>query len=235
MAPNSSVRFNKIISDVDITSTYNGGDDTDLGGIVGRLDNDGGIYAFLYDCAFTGNLTAGKKRVGGLIGCSNSTTSATSSTQNNVVYIYNSYVSGSITTVDGDNVSNIIAGWGGCAHLSNVYYKAGKLPGLTNAATFTDTQQQSGELCYKLNGTRTTPVWYQDIAADAYPVFSGKKVYFNAALIPSYYNDELTGIRKLKADITPSDGTCFDLQGRRVSRLLKGHLYILNGRKVLFH
>lgn len=234
VAPNSSVRFNKIISDVDITSTYSSAGDTDLGGIVGRLDNDGGIYAFLYDCAFTGSMTAANKRVGGLIGCSNSTTSATSSTQNNVVYIYNSYVSGSITTVDGDDVSNIIAGWGGCAHLSNVYYKTGKLSGLTNATTFTDAQQQSGELCYKLNGTRTTPVWFQDLAADAYPVFSGKTVYYNATLNPSYYNDEPTGIHRLNADNVLSDGIYFDLQGRRVNHPLKGNLYILNGRKVLF-
>ena len=105
----------------------------------------------------------------------------------------------------------------------------------------TDAQLASGEVCFKLNSgivgdggqSQNVSVWFQTLAADAYPVLEKDhlKVWFYDG---AYTNNDPDGIREVEAGRPAlSDGqSIYNLAGQRLEKLQKG-LNIVGGKKIL--
>ena len=164
----------KCISDVTINSSVIG--DGTHGGLLGTCE-EGKIY--IQNCGFTGAMNGENTTCcGGFIGYTKGTSNITSS-----------YISATFGIQDTE--CDIVSRKGGTVTASGCYYvnKIGTTvpSGMT---LVTQAQVKSGELAYKLNGSKSdgTQIWYQDLTpetGDKHPVLtnSGSNTVYYASIL----------------------------------------------------
>ena len=164
----------KCISDVTINSSVIG--DGTHGGLLGTCE-EGKIY--IQNCGFTGAMNGENTTCcGGFIGYTKGTSNIT-----------NSYISATFGIQDTE--CDIVSRKGGTVTASGCYYvnKIGTTvpSGMT---LVTQAQVKSGELAYKLNGSKSdgTQIWYQDLTpetGDKHPVLtnSGSNTVYYASIL----------------------------------------------------
>ena len=149
-----------------VTNCYNTGSVTGNGQVGGVC---GLNYSTVSNCYNTGNVT-GNDYVGGVCG------------MNTMSTVSNCYNTGSVT---GNSYVGGLCGYNG-ATVTNCYYLTGKAAGgigLNNgqaeAEAKTETEFQSGEVAWLLQGEKAEQVWGQAIGTDESPVWQteGNKVY----------------------------------------------------------
>lgn len=142
---------------VDIYSSVNG--DGTHGGLIGCAEQPTTID----NCVFAGSINgADTDKCAGFVGwCTNPTT------------ITNSLLVGDLN-IKKDGINATFGRSSSNLTLTNCYYKeknGGKVEGATQ---ITDEQLASGEVCYKLNGSKSNDVcWYQSIGTDNRPRLEG--------------------------------------------------------------
>ena len=95
----------------------------------------------------------------------------------------------------------------------------------------TKKQMTSGEVCFKLNGEKSSP-WYQTLGEDEWPVLDDSHqavikvndTYVNSGVGPS-------NIEMSTTDSSRQPTAIYSLTGLRVTRLRPGGIYIVNGKK----
>lgn len=99
----------------------------------------------------------------------------------------------------------------------------------------TEEQLESGELCWLLNQNngKEEATWFQTIGVDGHPVLDpthGVVVKNEDGTFSNFSDEDADAINS--SVIANTSDAVFDLQGRRVSKTVKG-LYIVDGKKVL--
>lgn len=217
----------------------NGGN---YGGIVGYTNNSTNAVCNIIDCLFDGRLynsadVPGNCTFGGMVGYTNSSR----------VTIQNCL---SIGKVESARYAQFFGALNGAnSKIFNSYYKGDYINGSSSgqranpqeAFEVTDAQLASGEVCFKLNSgivgdggqSQNVSVWFQTLAADAYPVLEKDhlKVWFYDG---AYTNNDPDGIREVEAGRPAlTDGQfIYNLAGQRLEKLQKG-LNIVGGKKIL--
>ena len=157
------------VSYVVITDTQGG--DATHGGICGSFEDVNGANT-IENCAFLGEINASNREgCGGIVGWTNN------NDNNNI--IKNCLVNATGFKVKTGSNNDIICRNNG--NVENCYY-IGSIDGIKNeknATAATDAQAQSGELCFKLNGSQSTsPAWFQTIGTDNMPSPIGTAVVY---------------------------------------------------------
>ena len=98
-------------------------------------------------------------------------------------------------------------------------------------------QLRSGEICYALNASQSTPVWFQTIGEDNYPVLDA--THGSVIMNEDGTYDNATGINMVNSTRRIVQSPVYDLLGRKkysqtptYTDLPKG-LYIVKGKKML--
>jgi len=94
---------------------------------------------------------------------------------------------------------------------------------------------QSGELCYNLNnGEIVSPIYFQTLGKDAYPVLLSSHEIVRRTPEGNYYNgddeDAIISVESSHLSTVNSQLTIYDLNGRRLSRKPQNGLYIQGGK-----
>ena len=167
---------NAKIQNCDVAVTLNStveGDGTH-GGIIGNNDGDGTIVE---NCLVRSTLLgASTNSCGGVIGWSGSLST-----------VRNTLILSQGNTIDTSNGCNTISRNDGNCTVESVFYV--ETIGTANGTKATAEQLASGEITYKLNGSKSEGdlAWFQTIGTDATPrLFDGPKVYFYGG---QYIND----------------------------------------------
>ncbi|MBQ7683091.1 MAG: hypothetical protein IJT48_01270 [Bacteroidaceae bacterium] len=195
---------------------------------LGASNTVGGIVAVnqsgtIRQCIFAGSMTGSTAEYcGGIVGWRNGGTMDQCA----------SIAQWDIKMSDG---SNAIARNGG-SNVTNSYVLDSFGGSIEEGTTkVTAESVKSGELCYLLNGSSESIVWYQTIGEDEHPVLDSthKVVYLQE---DGTYSNDATGVENLSREQQKASGSddVYDLQGRKVEggKLHKG-IYIISGRKVL--
>lgn len=132
---------------------------------------------------------------------------------NNAV-VENCYSTGYVTGLDGNNT---FARQSSGAQFINCYETMG-----TQVIAIEDLAiLESGELCYKLNGSKNgVDRFYQNIGTDKHPVLHGSTalVYFDG----TDYTNTPTGIEGISAGLIEKGAQLFTISGARVNQMQKG-------------
>jgi hypothetical protein len=218
------------------SGTLNCGEKTgNYGGIVGYVNNSAETILFITNCLFEGELqngTTADGQCGGIVGYNNGGKAT----------IKNCLSVGKLTSSDG-NFGQIFGRLAGNnSVLDNNYYLGEFYNGTTSAGktggsapvSVTEGQLASGEVCYNLNEDEYSPVWFQTLGEDAYPVLDNthKTVLYDA--YNGYYNlskDEEDGINSLTPALSEGEGAIYNIAGQRVGKAQKG-IYVVDGKKV---
>ena len=173
-----------------VVITDDQGGDATHGGICGSFEDVNGANT-IENCAFLGQINAPyREGCGGIVGWTNN------NANNNI--IRNCLVDATGFKVATGSNNDII-----CRNNGNVVnsYYIGGIDGMKNdkgAVAATSEQAQSGELCFKLNGSQSaTPAWFQTLGTDALPSPFGTSVV--------YANGSLTCNGTPKGDVTYSN------------------------------
>ncbi len=203
---------------VDIESSLRG--DGTHAGIVAVTDKGGKVE----DCLFAGTINGEMTECcGGIVGWATTTT-----TINNCLQIGEFTVSKDGSHTLSRNYSQIIG-------TGNLYLNTLGETGTGNIIT--ESQLQSGEICYRLNGKKSdNPNWYQNLdngkTIDTYPtpIFTHGTVYFNQN---KYTNTDHTNYIHLVDEEKKQISTKwkFDLQGRRLYEIPYRNIFIQDGKK----
>ena len=113
-----------------------------------------------------------------------------------------------------------------------------------NATVIDETQLANGELCYMLNqglrvsearygakasgNNQSTPIWYQTLGLDDYPVLDASHAKVMLSSDGTYYNEDLDGIASIEHGTLNSEHFVYDLSGRRISSEANASLYTLH-------
>ena len=173
-----------------VVITDDQGGDATHGGICGSFEDVNGANT-IENCAFLGQINAPyREGCGGIVGWTNN------NANNNI--IRNCLVDATGFKVATGSNNDIICRNNG--NVVNCYYIGG-IDGMKNdkgAVAATSEQAQSGELCFKLNGSQSAmPAWFQTLGIDALPSPFGTSVV--------YANGSLTCNGTPKGDVTYSN------------------------------
>ena len=206
--------FRRIYSTVDITSNYSG--DVHAAGI---LQQNGGEQGTKFiDCCYAGKMEMPNGYlVGGMAHSSP------------IIEFENCLVAADINCTHVNSATICKSGTDGNVHVTNSYFKTAL--NITQGRYADENALASGEICYRLNAGRETPVWYQTIGVDPIPVLDSSHGVVIKNEDGTYSNT--TGIVAPQQILPKENGFIYDLTGRRVQKAQKG-LYIINGKKVLF-
>ena len=95
----------------------------------------------------------------------------------------------------------------------------------------------SGMVCFELNeGETSEPAWRQTLGQDAHPLLLSDHGIVCLDKDGNYANksaDDDDAISAIQADRQDADAAVYNLSGQRVSRVAKGGLYIIGGKKYL--
>lgn len=205
-----------------------------VGGIAGVMTNNGGLVS-MENVGNEASVSTGGSNAAGIIGV----------VEGGLIHITNAYNAGTIT---GQRESATISGWlSKNAVLTNVYnsgYLASGIDGShsfarisyetatlencyetngTQVITVNDSQVQSGELCYLLNGKvdNGTP-FYQTLSVDKHPVFDITH-YTVYKLGDTYFNGPVgTGITMPDAVKNTTSKGIYNLNGVKMNKLQRG-------------
>ena len=205
-----------------ITNCYNTGtvtvtgENAFVGGVCGYNNNNIKGTSEITNCYNTGTVTVTGKnaRVGGVCGYIYSETSGTSE-------ITNCYNTGTVT-VNGENANvGSVCGYNYGGTITNCYFDSNLYSGNAvgnNSGTVgenvlgkTTDKFKSGEVCYLLNGSKSTnPVWYQLLETETYPNLdstnsANRTVYQCAPCTGVYSNDENKSVQHTIAVETVDD------------------------------
>ena len=210
---------------------------SDTGGISGKF------YGTITNVYFAGDVD-GTNTTGGILGSSSE--SATPAHLTNCF----SFV-GSFPGTDRAWYSDGLVGWlhGNCS-MDNCYAIAGvgefgtNYTGgstVTNCGTKTAEQFASGEVAVLLNGENETPVWFQTLGQDAYPVLKSDHLVVTVDESGNFVNKDGEAIDLTKSDKMPARVNIYDMQGRLLRtgvepgaglNSLPAGTYVVGGRKV---
>ena len=210
---------------------------SDTGGISGKF------YGTITNVYFAGDVD-GTNTTGGILGSSSE--SATPAHLTNCF----SFV-GSFPGTDRAWYSDGLVGWlhGNCT-MDNCYAIAGvgefgtNYTGgstVTNCSTKTAEQFASGEVAVLLNGENETPVWFQTLGQDAYPVLKSDHLVVTVDESGNFVNKDGEAIDLTKSDKMPARVNIYDMQGRLLRtgvepraglNSLPAGTYVVGGRKV---
>ncbi len=184
-----------------IESCYNTGSVSSSGNHTGGVC--GFSYGIIKNCYNTGSIS-GSIYAGGVCGCLGG---------------YNGEYYGSMTScysTGSISGSSYVGGVSGLKNssctMTNCYYLDSTADGgidgsdsSGSAVAKTEAQFESGQVCYLLNGSSSSsPIWYQTIGSDSYPLLSGARiVYYTASL--GYYNNIILGDVNMDECITKLD------------------------------
>ena len=158
--------------------------------------------------------------------------------------IDNCYVAGTIKVSTNGKMAAQFAGEGAWNSCFNNCYTLGE--DFTNATTaelnncywgtIATKAAQSGELCYNLNNGETeSPVYFQTLSTDKYPVLLSSHEIVRRSQEGNYYNgDDEDAIREIhNSQFTIHNDDVYDLSGRRInSQLNKRRGPYIQGGKV---
>lgn len=191
-------------SAVEIISTFSG--DALTGGIVARGSGDGSV---INNCLFSGKLKSETAwnciPIVGWCG--------------NVTYITNTLSVGDLdVTLYASGTPYSLARNPGNAKCTNCYFLTQMGDVNEGSLQVTEEELANGVVCASLNDGQEEPQWSQ---SEAYPVpFAG----------PDYEDAIMT----IDNAIYKQGSTIVNLAGQRVSKVQKGRIYIINGKKVLY-
>jgi hypothetical protein len=112
---------------------------------------------------------------------------------------------------------------------------------VTNCGTKTAEQFASGELAVLLNGENETPVWFQTLGQDAYPVLKSDHLVVTVDESGNFVNKDGEAIDLTKSDKLPARVNIYDMQGRLLRtgvepkaglKSLPAGTYVVGGKKV---
>ena len=112
---------------------------------------------------------------------------------------------------------------------------------MTNTSAVSVEQFASGEIAVLLNGDNDTPVWFQTLGQDAYPVLDSDHLVVVVDENGNCVNKDGEAIDLTKSDKLPARVDIYDMQGRLLRtgvepksglKSLPAGIYIVGGKKV---